>query len=321
MKTIKLFTNKILTKIKLVSDFDGIWTNQNIEAEYVWNYILDSVAELSGMEKSGVNNLLSECKKDMNKEPYKYGWFYNGMIAAYFSEDPFGDNNAIFDYINKTASDNSDNEFYRNQLMVKDSILKKYSSLADFSQACFMNSTKKFKDGGKLNPIDTTKKIVDDLNSAGVEVIVASNSRTEKIKYLFSKAGIEVTDDNSPERNGVHARGDARKFVIDTDYTELPEFLKVTDKFLVPLRRSSYHKILSEEKPDFVIGDVFSLDIALPLYLRIHDKSFSNLKVIQRVQPYTPYWVKDYLDKDEFRGIAFMVNSVDEAPELISKNK
>jgi len=39
-----------LKKIKLISDFDGIWTNQNIEAEYVWEYILGSLSELTGFD-------------------------------------------------------------------------------------------------------------------------------------------------------------------------------------------------------------------------------------------------------------------------------
>ena len=68
-----------------------------------------------------------------------------------------------------------------------------------------------------------------------------------------------------------------------------------------------------------MIGDVFSLDLALPLYLRMNDSSFGNLKVIQRVQPYTPDWVKDYLSEERFRGIAFMVKSVDEVPDLFKK--
>lgn len=300
-----------MKKIKLISDFDGIWTNQNIEAEYVWDYIISSLSELTGSGKELIQNNLNKCKSEMDKETYKYGWFNNGSIAAYYQEDPFGDNNAIFDYINKNAG--IDPEFKT----IKEAILKKYDSLADFSQACFMNSTKKFKEEGKLNPVSTTKKIVDELNNLNVEIIVASNSKTEKIKYLFSKAEIEVTDEVSPERGKVHARGDAKKFVIDKEYTELPEFFEISEKYKVPLRRSSYYKILSEEKPDFVIGDVFSLDIALPLYLRMNDESFGNLKVIQRVQPYTPYWVKDFLSEDRFKEIAFMVKSVVELPFLI----
>ncbi len=302
-----------MKKIKLISDFDGIWTNQNIEAEYVWEFILSSLSDLTGSGKDKIQNILAKCKSEMDKQASKYGWFNNGSIAAYYQEDPFGDNNAIFDFINNSVEGDPDLN------LIKESILKKYISLADFSQECFMNSTKKFKEEGKLNPVSITKSIVEDLNNSGVEIIVASNSKTEKIKYLFSKAGIDVTDESSPERGGVHAKGDARKFVIDNNYSALPEYLNTDENYKIALRRSSYHKILSEEKPDFVIGDVFSLDIALPLYLRMNDGSFGNLKVIQRVQPYTPDWVKNFLSEDRFKGIAFMVNSVEELPGLINR--
>lgn len=161
------------------------------------------------------------------------------------------------------------------------------------------------------------KDIVEDLNNSGVEIIVASNSKTEKIKYLFGKADVNVSDETSSERNGVHARGDAMKFVIDKEFTDLPEYLEVNENYKVPIRRSSYYKILSEEKPDFVIGDVFSLDIALPLYLRMNDSSFQNLKVIQKVQPYTPDWIKNFLSLAKFKGIAYLAGSVDELPGII----
>ena len=131
-----------MKKIKLISDFDGIWTNQNIEAEYVWEYILNSLSELTDHDKARIQNILTECKSDMDKEPYKYGWFNNDRIAAYYHEDPFGDNNAIFDYINKTAGEDPDNNLSKDKKLLKEAILKKYDSLADFSQECFMNSTK-----------------------------------------------------------------------------------------------------------------------------------------------------------------------------------
>ena len=300
-------------RIKLISDFDGIWTNQNIEADYVWDYIINTLSELTGFDPERVQTILDECKVEMNKEAHQYGWFNRGNIAAYYNEDPFGDNNAIFDYINKSVDSTTDLK------KLKEVILDKFPSLAEFSQDCFVNSTTKFKEDGKLIPVATMKKVVDKLNSNGVKIIVVSNSKTEKIKYLFSKADIEVTDEDSSYRGGVHAIGDARKYIIDKDYNELPEYFKINSEYNVPLRRSNYHKILQEEKPDFVIGDVFSLDIALPLYLRLNNNSFSNLKVIQRVQPYTPEWVKVFLRKDEFKGIAFMVDSVDEAPDLISR--
>lgn len=296
-------------KFKLLSDFDGVWTNQNIEAEYVSNYIIDSVSELSTMSKDETKDFFFRCRKEMDKEPLKYGWVNNRMVACFYGEDPYGDNNAIFEFINK-ASDNHDDPEFRNLLLkVKRSVLTKFDRLSDFSQECFSGATGKFKSEGNLNPIKQTKEIVDKLNQLNTEVVVASNSTTQKIEYLFSKAAAKVK-----------ARGDAKKFVIFNSYSSLPEFLEINSEVRVPLRRASYHAILIEEVPDFVIGDVFSLDLSLPLHLRMKDKNFGNLKVIQRVQPYTPKWVKDYLSRKEFDGVAFMIESMDELTGIIERS-
>lgn len=302
--------------MKLVSDFDGIWTNQANEAEFVRKYIVNYLSELSGKDRSFIEETLLLCKDEMDKEPHKYGWVNGGKIAAYYHEDPFGDNNAIFDYINKTGI-SDETVFTKKVKIVCDAVLTKYKTLADFSQDCFYLSTSRFKEEGKLNAVAETASIVDKLKSSGTDIVIVSNSKTTKIEYVFDKVGIKA---GTGEDSKVKVRGDAMKFGIDNSFTELPEDLKINENISVPLRRPSYFKILSEEKPDFVIGDVFSLDIALPLYLRMNDKNFSNLKVIQRVQTYTPEWVKEFLMRDEFKGIAFLVDGVDEVPEIISEN-
>ncbi len=304
--------------VKLISDFDGVWTNQEIEAEYVWNYIVKSLADLTGDSTDVIQTMLADCKKEMDRTPYEYGWFNGGVISAYYGEDPFGDNNAIFDYIDRAASAKSFSNFKQHLHRVKDAIINKAKkTLAEFSNDCFMKSSSQFKLEGKLKPVETTGEIVKELNSKGVEIIVASNSKTEKIEHLFTKAGLTVTNQRSIKRGRLFARGDAKKFVIESSYTALPEYFEISGRYKAALRRSNYHKILLEEKPDYVIGDVFSLDLALPLYLRLNDKQFSKLKVIQKVHPHTPKWVKDFLMKDEFKGIAFMVDSIDELPGLL----
>ena len=299
--------------MKLVSDFDGIWTNQANEAKYVWQFIVSYLCELSGKDKTFISETLWLCRDEMDKEPQKYGWFYGGKIAAFYHEDPFGDNNAIFDYINKTGI-SDETVFTKKVRIIRDAVLTKYKTLADFSQDCFYLSTTKFKEEGKLNAVDETASIVEKINSSGTDIVIVSNSKTTKIEYVFDKAGIRA---GTGEDSKVKVRGDALKFGVDNSFTELPEDLKINENVSVPLRRPSYFKILTEEKPDFVIGDVFSLDIALPLHLRMNDKNFSNLKVIQRIQSYTPDWVKEFLSGDEFKGIAFMVNGVDEVPEVL----
>jgi hypothetical protein len=306
--------------VKLISDFDGVWTNQEVEADYVWNYIVTSIASLSGDTPQVINDLLTESKKEMDSTPYEYGWFNNGKISAYYQEDPFGDNNAIFDYISRAASKRSYSHFKQELARIKDAIEKKGKmSLAEFSNDCFMKSTTQFKLEGKLKPVESAGTLVKKLNSAGVEIVIASNSKTEKIEHLFRKAGQTVTNEKSIIRGRLHAIGDAQKFVIDNSFTELPEYYKITSRFKINLHRKNYFKILLAEKPDYVIGDVFSLDLALPLYLRLNDSRFSNMKVIQRLHKHTPVWVREHLAKDEFKGIAFTVDSIDELQGILLK--
>jgi len=300
--------------MKLVSDFDGIWTNQHKEAEYVWEFIINYLCEITNKDKNFMSTTLQECRDEMNKEPFKYGWINGEMIACYYHEDPFGDNNAIFDFVNNKGV-KDENEFTNKLKFIRDSILKRYESLAKFSQDSFYLSTSKFKEEGKLNAVENTDLIVEKIKSLDTDIIIVSNSKTTKIEHVFEKAGIKAGTDATSQ---ILVRGEAKKFEVINSFTELPEFLKINENISVALRRPAYYKILSEEKPDFVIGDVFSLDLALPLYLRLNDKRFSNLKVIQRVQKYTPDWVKDFLSKKELEGIAFLVNGVDELPEIIS---
>jgi hypothetical protein len=304
--------------IKLISDFDGVWTNQEVEAAYVEHYIIKSIADLTGDNTDIISLLINECRKEMDRMPYEYGWYHNGAIAAYYGEDPLADNYAIFDYIDRFATTTTYSNFKQHLYKVKDAILTKTKmTLAEFSNSCFVKSTAQFKLEGKLKPVSSAGRIVKQLNQKGVEIIVVSNSRAEKIQHLFTKAGHTATNEKSIVRGKLHSRGNAKKFVIDNSHTSLPEFLETTGRYKINLRRGDYHKILTEEKPDYVMGDVFSLDLALPLYLRLHDKQFANLKIIQKVQKHTPKWVKDFLSKDKFKGKAFMIDSIDELPGLL----
>ncbi|MCC6866550.1 MAG: hypothetical protein IT280_10370 [Ignavibacteria bacterium] len=304
--------------IKLISDFDGVWTNQDAEAEFVWNYIINAVAGLTGFTPNEVDNLLNKCKQEMNNTPYEFGWFNNNYLSVYYQEDPFGDNNAIFDYIDRTSSKQSISHFKQNIAAIKEAVNKKAKmSLAEFSNDCFIKSTSQFKLEGKLKPVETAGEIISKLNKNGIEITVVSNSKTEKIEHLFRKTGHKMSNERDIVKGRLIAVGDAKKFIIDTEFKDVPEFFEIQGNFKVNLRRKNYYNILLKEKPDYVIGDVFSLDLALPLYLRLNNPQFSNLKVIQKVQKHTPDWVKKYLGKNELKGIAFMVNSINKLPEIL----
>ena len=79
-------------------------------------------------------------------------------------------------------------------------------------------------------------------------------------------------------------RGGARKFVLDPGAS--------AELFVGPLRvetaRRDYLMILREELPDAVVGDVFSLDLSLPLRLRREDPRWKRVRLFWLVGPDTP---------------------------------
>jgi hypothetical protein len=59
--------------------------------------------------------------------------------------------------------------------------------------------------------------------------------------------------------------------------------------------RPRYRALIEEEQPDLVIGDVFSLDLALPLHLaRTEPATFGGIRLYLRTRDYTPDWSRQY---------------------------
>jgi hypothetical protein len=56
----------------------------------------------------------------------------------------------------------------------------------------------------------------------------------------------------------------------------------------VDVARPHYEAVLREERPDAIVGDVYSLDIALPLALKRRDAGWRNVRLFWLLQRYTP---------------------------------
>jgi hypothetical protein len=304
--------------MKLVSDLDGVWTDQDKEAAYVIQFIIKKLSEITKFSGEELKELIEGCRKEMDKTPYEYGWFYDGKISAYYHEDPFGDNNAIFNYIQRIGNRNSFSVFRQKLSEIKKAILEKgFESIEKFSNYCFIEATKIFKESGKLAPHRNGKTALDKVLKKGIQVVVVSNSSTKKIEHLFLKMGKQPTNERSFKPGPVHARGEAMKYVINQDFKTVPAVQKTENRYDVQLRRQAYYNVLLDEAPDYVLGDVFSLDISLPLYLRLHDKRFNKLKLIQVVHKHTPDWVRDFLSKDKLKGFVFMIDDISQLPDVI----
>ena len=60
----------------------------------------------------------------------------------------------------------------------------------------------------------------------------------------------------------------------------------------VDIARPDYERVLREERPDAVVGDVFSLDLALPLAFKRRDPAWRHVRLFWLVHPYTPERMK-----------------------------
>jgi hypothetical protein len=94
-----------------------------------------------------------------------------------------------------------------------------------------------------------------------------------------------------PERGqgALRLRGSGRKFILDQERTDPIDIGDVS----IETARPFYEEALKDEVPDAIVGDVFSLDLALPLALRRREAAFASMRLFWLMQPYTPPWLRE----------------------------
>jgi hypothetical protein len=165
---------------------------------------------------------------------------------------------------------------------------------------------------GKRQPIEPEAvETIRRLIARGVEVVVVSNSGTERICQMLSGVGLKPVPHEAGVTSSLRVRGGARKFWLGDQSDCL-----VAGPYAVEVDRPLYRQILEEEKPDIVVGDVFSLDLALPVALASQRQAgLAELRAILRRRPYTPKWSQEFL----LHGIPEEVNRgiIDRMDELL----
>jgi len=126
------------------------------------------------------------------------------------------------------------------------------------------------------------------LLAAGHEVVVVSNSTPDKLMQWFEHAHVPRTLHPESSQGALRVRGSARKFVLGPRARGTLELGGTS----FDLDRPSYEAILLDERPDAVVGDVFSLDLALPLALRRGTADWNQVRLFWLVHPYTPAWLE-----------------------------
>jgi hypothetical protein len=288
---------------KILSDFDGVWTNPGEEAKGVQALMITETARLSGTELDVVAADYAVFGQIAMGSPRDHGWAPDGRITAYVDEDPFCLGNSMAGVLDGLASGalplkgcalGSVDGGLVPRAVDYAAVIRKagFADASAFSDHCFLGATAAFQRDHPPALVPDAKAIADRFLAMGADVVVVSNSGEEKILGWLEAAGIPARSvhDTSPH-NGepcFRVRGSAAKFLLGDG----------TEKIVVGGRdisvdRPKYRAVLEIEDADFVIGDVFSLDLALPFALRAAGHSWAPRELVLRQHGYTPQWVAE----------------------------
>jgi hypothetical protein len=139
------------------------------------------------------------------------------------------------------------------------------------------------------------------LHDAGAEVVIVSNSGVDKIDAWFGAAGID----------GVRVRGAAAKWQLGGSDAAIDVGGRT-----IYVDRPRYREAIEAEQPDMIIGDVFSLDLAMPHVLRTHGMRGAPQCLVLRHRPHTPAWV---LDTAGGGAIDHIVAGLGDVPDILTR--
>ncbi len=287
---------------KILSDFDGVWTDPVHEADSVRALMVAETARLAGEADERVAADYEAYRLLAMERPAQNGWapprWTAGRITAFVDEDPFCAGNAIAGVLGEVAGGahqveaglRARTERYA-RVVLGQAFGTGFESMSDFADHAFLTATAAYRTDHPPALVDGAADIAHALLDAGIELVIVSNSGTDKILDWFGKLGIPGHDAEEPGPEGdrsIAVRGGAGKFILG----EADTSLSVSDRTIF-VDRPRYAGVIEAEAADLVIGDVFSLDLALPHHLRSQGAAYAPDQLVLRRHDYTPSWAAD----------------------------
>src|SRR5688500_14387519 len=84
--------------MKLLSDFDGVWTNPNAEGVAQGEYVDRTLAGWTS-DPGRATEWIHAARQATRKEPTRWGWLSNGRMSAFADEDLFIQHSALIHYV------------------------------------------------------------------------------------------------------------------------------------------------------------------------------------------------------------------------------
>ncbi len=270
----------------VIFDFDGTLTDAEKEGTPFKEGYFEYLSTLTGLALAELKAQAIAIEQEIAQNSQNYGWLFQGKIVAPATVDPYlrmmPVARKLLDQSNALMN-NQDRE------RVLDGILYKYNYQK--TNYAFRSST--------LSCLQTLLS-----QAISDAVYIVTNSHTDavqnKIKYLESQrieGKVEDLFKTSilPFVDRVYGR--ARKSLIDDAFDSVPTELSLPNLSRpVLLRRKHSFEVLDQLRQKagaewsevFVCGDIFELDLSLPIALG------ASVGLVQN--PFTPKWEIDYLD-------------------------
>ncbi|RME73246.1 MAG: hypothetical protein D6776_07325 [Planctomycetota bacterium] len=261
--------------MRVVSDFDGVWTEPDGEAQAVGAWQCRRLAEALGGDEPAAAALLERVRAAVRARPERHGWRRAGGLTCYADEDPYVFHNAV------AAALWDEEPEARAELAAHG-----FESAEAFAWRCFEEATAAWARAGAAPLLASAIEAVQELLDRGCEVWIVSNGSNERIRTM-----LEGGCPGLLAHPRLRLRGDARKFELEPPGREAAaeDPLRLHGR-AVRTARPHYRRLLEQIEPDLVIGDNLSLDLALPLALRRSRRWARRLEIVLKRNRYTPRW-------------------------------
>lgn len=263
----------------LVLDFDGTMTDAEVEGAPFRRGYLEDVAAIAGAPLDEVLALADRFEDQVRREVGAHGWVFGGHIVAPASVDPYlrvmPVARMVLDALGAPIPEPA-----RGRLL--EAVLFKYN---------YPKTATAFRPGA--GPLLRALG-----ERADLDVWIVTNSHTEPVQNKLRALGARPDGGNDLDWLIPRVRGRAQKYVLDPQFDAVPESLTLPGLDRpVMLRRRAYHAVLDGLRAALgvgwdevrVYGDIFELDLALPLAL--------GASVALAANAHTPAYERAYLSQ------------------------
>lgn len=273
-------------------DFDGVWTDVSGQANAVDQAREKTLAEISGWSQGDILACLNDVRQSINANPLEHGWRNGDRLTAYADEDPFLMNNALITGIGALAARGD----ARCHELLTGLEARGHHDLVELGSQIFLNASRAYlsKAGHDLREgaVEALRSLL-----GLADVVFCTNFEATAVASTWAAHGFSFG--TSPGQRDLGLRGNARKQSLTADPPRHEDF----GGRPVALDRGYYFDALQEERPDVVVGDVFSLDLALPVWLRRHDSRFVQTICCLCRTPHTPRWSMELCQQSGYAGL------------------